>query len=591
MTAELARFGLGAEADVFTVRHWAREIAAELGFEEQDQVRLATAVSEVGREVVGAGAGGGAVFGLDGKDRVLEIAFTSRRPLPGQAAGSSGLGGAARLVDVLEIAPSGSGTAVRLRKDLAASEARTDFDVEVFRGRLARARPVSALDELRDQNARLLAALDEVTARQAELVRLNEEISETNHGVMAMYAQLSDELDETNRGVVALYAELDKRTVEVQEASEAKSRFLRSVSHELRAPLTSMVALTGLLAEPDGDPLTAEQQHQVTLVASAARELLGLVNELLDLARAESGRLAPEVAPVELRPLFGELRGAFRPLAPAGVTLEVTEPVDVPSVETDRSLLAQVLRNLLSNAVKFTERGRVALAARPAASGQHVELSVTDTGIGIAPDDQDKVFEEFFQVRGPRQALQRGSGLGLPYVRRVVEALGGTVGLESEPGVGTRVTVVLPRRWLAGHATAAAAPPSHGRTGVKVGTVLVVDDDPTFRQVLRGMLQGVADRVVEAADGAEALAAAAALRPDVVFLDLRMPVLDGGDVLSEMAVDPALWSVPVVVVTSADLRGVVPAAIGHARASLSKADLSDERVAELLATVVPAGAS
>jgi len=242
----------------------------------------------------------------------------------------------------------------------------------------------------------------------------------------------------------------------------------------------------------------------------------------------------------------------MRPLARDGVVLDVPEP-EVLTIETDRTLLLHVLRNLLTNALKFTATGHVRMEAQRRESGQHVEITVSDTGIGIAPEDQGRVFEEFFQVRNLLQVDRPGTGLGLPYARRVAEALGGTLRMESDGSTGSTFTLSLPLQWEA--LLGADRVPPIGSTSALVATALVVDDDEAFRHVLRGMLQGIAERVVEVADGDEALLVLGTSPPDVVFLDLQMPNVDGPEVLRRMAADPALRAVPVVVVTSVALDG------------------------------------
>ena len=440
------------------------------------------------------------------------------------------------------------------------------------------------LDELRSQNAELTAALDQVRHKQEELLRLNEELEQTNRGVVAMYTELSEELEETNRGVVALYAELDEKGVALQEANEAKSRFLANVSHELRTPVNSVLGLAGLLRD-DADRLLPEQRRQVDYIASSAADLLRLVNELLDLAKAESGRLEALAGPVDLAALLSDLRGTLRPLAvdPA-VALVIEEPPEAVGLTTDGSLLVHVLRNLLTNALKFTERGEVRLRTELDPNGQLVHLVVRDTGIGIAPADQDKVFEEFFQVASPLQSRTRGTGLGLPYAQRLVQLLGGTLTLDSTPGHGSTFTASLPLRWLpALDSTGPRHAPSRSPGGAVVPLVLVVDDDDGYRHVLRGMLQGLARRVVEARDGAEALQVLEETVPDLVFLDLRMPGLDGGDVLARMDEEPGLRDVPVVVTTSAELDSGVLERTALARAVLPKSSVTRDGVRDLLA--------
>ena len=299
------------------------------------------------------------------------------------------------------------------------------------------------LDELRLQNRDLVAVLEEVQARKEELERVNAELEETNRGVMALYGELSDELERTNQGVVALYAEIDDKNRLLGEASESKTRFLNNISHELRTPGNSVLGLARLLLDPAAEPLTDEQRHQVELISASAEDLLRLVNELLDLAKAESGRIEAVVDDVDLAALFDELRGTTEPLVTRpGVTLVVEPPRGVTGFRTDRTLLRHLLRNLLSNAVKFTESGSVTMTAD--ADAGVVTFSVRDTGVGIAEADQAKVFEEFFQVRGALQATVTGSGLGLPFARRVCRILGGDLRLSSTPGEGTTFSFALP---------------------------------------------------------------------------------------------------------------------------------------------------
>jgi signal transduction histidine kinase len=259
---------------------------------------------------------------------------------------------------------------------------------------------------------------------------------------MALYHQLSDELEETNRGVVALYAELDEKSVQLGAASEAKSRFLANVSHELRAPVTAIIGLARLLGDPASEPLSTEQQRQVELIGNSAGDLLTLVNDLLDLAKAEAGRVEPEWSEVDLRALFGQLRGTLRPLATRPEVAFVVEEPSVPTVRTDEVLLTRVLRNLLTNAIKFTAAGEIRLAVRRVA--EDVEFTVADTGTGIPAELHERIFEEFYQVPGRPALSGKGTGLGLPYARRLVGILGGGMRVESAPGEGSTFTVRLP---------------------------------------------------------------------------------------------------------------------------------------------------
>ncbi|MFG3603637.1 sensor histidine kinase [Micromonospora chersina] len=441
----LLQMALRVEQDIFLVRQRGREVAAAVGLEHQDQVRLATALSEVARDLLRTVDGADVTFVLDRDVRtgqsVLRVDLAPARPLPdGRYQPQSGA--VARLVDMLGVVTDGEDTVVRMSRRVPANmQPLTPERLAQLRAELAGSAPGTALDELATQNAQLISALDEVRSQRDELEVLNSELQETNRGVMALYNQLTEELEETNRGVVALYAELDEKSAQLRAASESKSRFLANVSHELRAPVTAIIGLSRLLADSASDPLTAEQARQVGLIRSSAADLLGLVNELLDLAKAESGRLEANWAEVDLRGLFGQLRGTLRALATRPeVELVVEEPPAPATVRSDEVLLAQVLRNLLHNGLKFTERGEVRLRAER--RGDVWSLSVTDTGAGIPPELHERIFEEFYQVPGTTRV--GGTGLGLPYARRLVTLLGGTLELTSEPGRGSTFTVVLP---------------------------------------------------------------------------------------------------------------------------------------------------
>nr|WP_225955263.1 ATP-binding protein [Kibdelosporangium phytohabitans] len=296
---------------------------------------------------------------------------------------------------------------------------------------------------MRVQNDELLLTLDRLERHQGELVRLNEELEETNTGVVALYGELTAELEQTNRGVVALYGELEDRSRQLKDANEAKARFWSNISHELRTPINSVIGLTRLLLGPGASPLDAEQRQQVSMIADSGETLLSLVHELLDIAKAESGKLEPHPADTDLKDLFGQLRGTLAPLVPSdAVALVVDDPPAPAVVVTDETLLSRILRNLVSNGLKFTESGQVRLTA------DHHDgvwrFRVTDTGIGIPEHEQERVFEEFHQVPNPLQARSGGTGLGLPYARRLTEILGGQLRLDSTLGRGTRVVVEIP---------------------------------------------------------------------------------------------------------------------------------------------------
>jgi signal transduction histidine kinase/CheY-like chemotaxis protein len=534
MITELARLKVRDLAGVFAARQLGRDLAGVLGLERQDQIRVATALSEISRSAVTVGRTAVIIFSVDDTDLLLTVTLDGELPAEGLAAAS-------RLMDRADA----DGSEVRMTKRRPPD---VQPDMRLVNQRLAAAAPQTALDDLRRQNQDLISALEDLKKQKDQLLLLNSELQETNNGVLALYSELSEELEQTNSGVVALYAELDETSQRLRAASESKDRFWANVSHELRTPLNSIIGLTRLLAEPtpEGSSLDPERLYQVELVKNSGSTLLALVNDLLDVAKAESGQLRIDPAFVNLRTVFGRLLGLIRPMAEGKPVDVIVSEDGVPErLLTDEVALTSILRNLLSNGVRYTDRGEVRLSARVA--GDVLQISVSDTGIGIPVNLHQQVFEEFYQVPGPRRG---GTGLGLPYARRLAEILGGGLELISDVGAGTTVVLSLP------YGTPA------------LGTVLVADDDPSFRRVLTGLLTPMADRLLEAADGREALALLADNPADLVLADMRMPGMDGGALLSRL---PA--AVPAIIITGADIPRPPRAA-----ALLHKDELTRERL-------------
>ena len=255
---------------------------------------------------------------------------------------------------------------------------------------------------------------------------------------------LRTELDETNQGVLALYAELDTQADQLRQASDLKSRFLSYMSHEFRTPLGSILSITSLLADELDGPLSPEQHTQVSFIRSSARELREMVDDLLDLAKIEAGRISISPAWFHMFDLFSALRGMFRPIADASsVDLIFEEPSGLPKLYTDDKKLAQILRNFISNALKFTAQGEVRVSARME-NAHEIRFAVQDTGLGIPTELHSNLFEDFSQIDSPLQKRLRGTGLGLSLCKRFAELLGGRVGVESTPGVGSLFFVIIP---------------------------------------------------------------------------------------------------------------------------------------------------
>ena len=258
--------------------------------------------------------------------------------------------------------------------------------------------------------------------------------------------ELRAELEETNRGVVALYAELDAQAEQLKRATELKSRFLAYMSHEFRTPVNAIRSIARLLSDRVDGPLTEEQAKQVDFIQSTATEFAEMVDDLLDLAKIEAGRVDISPAWFEMVDLFSALRGMFKSvLINPGVTLVFEEPVGLPRLYTDDRKLSQILRNFIANALKFTTQGEVRVVAHRQ-DAERVRFSVIDTGIGIEAKFHAAVFDDFSQVDSPVQKRLRGTGLGLSLSKQLAEVLGGHVELESELGKGSMFSVVLPLR-------------------------------------------------------------------------------------------------------------------------------------------------
>jgi len=555
---------LKTEQDVVHARQRARTLAAMLGFDRQDQTRIATAVSEIARNTVSYGRGGTLRFSLEGQgnDRALAASFVDQGAgivgltdiLEGHYVSPTGMGmgivGTRRLMDTFEI-DSGPGRGTRVRFSKFLPRGKLEVDIRRLTTGLTTAAPASLTDEVQVQNRDLMTTLADLEGARAELEQIN------------------TELENTNRGVVALYAELDERAEELRRASEIKSQFLSNMSHELRTPLNSIMALARLLSDQVDGPLTTEQLRQVTYITHSAEALTALVNDLLDLAKVEAGRVDLNPTEFSTSELLGALRGMMRPLQTSDrVELVIEDRTNGLRLQTDEGKLAQILRNLVSNALKYTEQGQVRVEVSTRPPGR-IEFIVRDTGIGIPEVELKRIFDEFVQVRNPLQARHKGSGLGLPLSRKLAGLLGGLIAVESTPGVGSIFTLDIP---VALPDAESEADRDAGTGGIKI---LIVDDEEPTRYVLR---QGLAAEpnwaILEAADGTEGLRLAQAEMPNFIVLDLNMPGLDGFEVFRTLKGDPATRDIPILVVTSALLTADVLKRLEGAIAVLPKSNLS-----------------
>jgi len=552
-TVPLLSLRIREEIDIVAARQRAREIAAILGLYPQDQVRVATAVSEVARNAYQYARDGQVEFsiGLKSRPQMLWVIISDHGPgiadvdtvladaYQSHTGMGIGLAGTRRLMDSFYIdSKVKEGTRVFLGKAIPTANAMGPADIGRLGGRIQRDRPPGAFEELQRQNQDLLQALELIRVREVELERRQEDL-----------ARLNLELDETNRGVVALYAELDEKAVALKRADELKSRFLSHVSHEFRTPVNSVLALTALLLRRTDGQLTPEQEKQIVYIRQAVQELAEMVNDLLDLAKVEAGKSEIRTGSVEVGRLFGAIRALMRPLATKeSVMLIFDDPPPEMSLETDESKLGQILRNLVSNALKFTEAGEVRVSAVFRQQGRTIAFSVRDTGIGLAPEDLEKIFQEFSQIANPLQRHVRGTGLGLPLSRKLAGLLGGRLSVESEVGSGSTFTLELPVR-PAGEEGA----PAGGNRRSQGKTILIIDDEETSRYIARHLFHNSNCHVVESSDGVEGAEKARFESPDLILLDLVMPRRSGFEVLDDLKSDDSTRNIPIVIHTSKNL--------------------------------------
>ncbi|WP_426424896.1 response regulator [Bradyrhizobium genosp. A] len=372
-------------------------------------------------------------------------------------------------------------------------------------------------------------------------------------------------------GTVAVYSditELRQRNLELEQARElsevanqAKSQFLANMSHELRTPLNAIIGYSEILQEDAVDNDQGQLVPDLKKIEGAGRHLLGLINDILDLSKIEAGKMELFLESVDVSALIEEVRAIISPLIVKNAnSFEVLIAEDVGFIRTDRTKLKQSLLNVLSNANKFTDKGKLTLTVKRLAENRSLQIAISDTGIGMAPEQLGRLFKAFSQADASTTKKFGGTGLGLAITRHFCRLLGGDVTADSEHNKGSTFTIVLPEIAEDAPPTAVQPDPELG-SGVVEGdrgtfTVLVVDDDPAARDLLTNYLKRAGYRVITARNGEEALHLARKLGPDAVTLDVLMPTTDGWAVLSSFKADPDLRHIPVIMVTVAPDRGI-----------------------------------
>lgn len=399
------------------------------------------------------------------------------------------------------------------------------------------------------------AVLAQVSSTLSELGALHRETERQQREIQRRadeLQRLNTELEESNRGVRSLHAALDEKAESLQRAAEVKSRVVANVSHEFRTPLHSILGLSKVLLNPLNGPLSSEQEKQVQFIRTSAEALYELVNDLLDLSKVEAGKAVLRHTRFAAGEFMRALRGMMRPLLPPEAQVEFVFP-EAPEgleLETDEAKLSQVLRNLVSNAVKFTEKGSITVSVAPGPRDT-VSFSVKDTGIGIPPEYQERVFEEFIQVDTPLHKKVKGTGLGLPLARRLAEMLGGTLTVQSTPGRGSTFTATIPRVHSEVQEMAGLTERGQHLDPAKAPVLVLEDDRQTLflyeKYLERSGFQVMAVRTVE-----DARRAVQRVRPAAMVLDVMLEGETSWNFLAEMKSKEDTRDIPILVVTITD---------------------------------------
>ena len=458
--------------------------------------------------------------------------------------------------------------------------------------------------ELEQQAQTLRSSEEMLREQQEELQHVNEELEEK----ASLLVEQNKAVEQKNKEVELARLAVEEKAAQLALSSKYKSEFLANMSHELRTPLNSLLILARMLQDNKASNLSDKQVEYAKTIHSAGTDLLNLINEVLDLSKVEAGKIEVYAQDVPVKEILGYLDQTFRPVAQQkSLDLTLTVDEDVPiTIRTDGQRLQQVLRNLIGNAFKFTESGGITVhvhqpasgaayqsLALSAASDKVVAFSVTDTGIGIARDKQQLIFEAFQQADGTTSRKYGGTGLGLSISRELARLLGGEVRVESEPGKGSTFTIFLPNEWepsMVAETRGEIVIPERSESRPQADVeddrhdinahdkvLLIIEDETTFAQTMLARARERGFKGVIALRGDIGLSLARRLLPSAIMLDLQLPVMDGLRVLEHLKAHPQTRHIPVHVLSGLDrkIEGLSRGAVAYVAKPVSKERLDD----------------
>jgi PAS domain S-box-containing protein len=415
---------------------------------------------------------------------------------------------------------------------------------------------------------------------ELKLIEQNQILEQQSEELQAQTEELQLQTDELHNTSEELHKQnllISAKSAEVEEANRLKSEFLSNMSHELRTPLNSIMALSNVLLRQSKTKLNEDENNYLEIIERNGKNLLKLINDILDLSKVEAGKIDLSVKSVDVRKLMENIIDSLSPIAEKkGLKISLSIPSDFPFIATDESRFQQIITNILGNAVKFTEKGSIDVFV--GCDSNIIWIEVKDTGIGIPNEELPYIFDKFRQVDGSSSRSFEGTGLGLSIVHELLKIIGGEIKVKSEFGVGSVFKIVLPVEWKGEISNSDKPSLRESPIIAKKNTILIIDDDPVAIMQLRSFVEEIAYNAVSTTMAREALSMAEVYKPFAITLDVIMPGLDGWEILQRLKNNEKTKSIPVIIVSVSCEKetGFVLGAVGHITKPVEKEKLLSE---------------